>query len=159
MLFHSPRERHQLPLNTFADMASKSTQWIIKTKTVTLPKETGSWARKCQRIRAQALNRGVQSPLKCFYYSKPCVWNQEKSEPWDRLKPTEFTDLYKSPTGSREQSSCRYLPCCHTSSTISSVVVWKSSWGRPSAASILATITPFRYEAFWVSPESLGRPC
>lgn len=42
MLFHSLRERHQLPLNTFADMASKSTQWIIKTKTVTLPKETGS---------------------------------------------------------------------------------------------------------------------
>lgn len=86
-------------------MASKSTQWIIKTKTVTLPKETGSWARKSQRIRAQALNRGVQSPLKRFYYSKPCVWNQEKSEPWDRLKPTAFTDLYKSPTGSREQSS------------------------------------------------------
>lgn len=41
---------------------------------------------------------------KCFYYIKPRVWNQEKSKPWDRLKPIEFTDLYRSSTGSGEQS-------------------------------------------------------
>lgn len=42
--------------------------------------------------------------------------------------------------------------------TVSSAVVWKSSWGCPSDGSTLAAITLFCYVAFWVSPGSLGRP-
>lgn len=37
--------------------------------------------------------------------AKERAWNQEQSKAWDNLKPTEFTDLHKTSTGSGGEQS------------------------------------------------------
>lgn len=87
MLFHSPRERHQLPLNTFADMASKSTQWNIQTKTVTLPKETESWARKSMDQGSDPQQRCSITISNAFTIQSHLSGTRRKASPGTDLSP------------------------------------------------------------------------
>lgn len=87
-------------------MTSKSTQRIIQTEAVILQEQTGSWARKSKSTEQgsgpqQKPSITSQTPV----LAKACIWNQEQSKGWDKLEPTEFTDLHKTSTGSEGEQS------------------------------------------------------